>query len=264
MVDRKKVKKYFEGKSQLWPTILIIVGLFTLAIVIGIFLLIVGIIWFLYNKFSVDLSGESEVDKAKQYEIDLARDRAKAKMNLIDEQIQNVEPVVISGRGTQPAYVEGILKSANGILNLIKRLFKTESKKIKKAKKDDYADPIQMARIGSDGVYRCSLMSTSVFMFGEKQLYIYFSEVDLSTGVVYSEGMFEVFYSDINALSFVQDKEKVYNFKKKRYEGILFESVKLFASGCNYTASVFTDLDKSLVEKEFAGMRSLIRDRKEA
>ena len=101
-------------------------------------------------------------------------------------------------------------------------------------------------------------------MFGEKRLYIYYSNVDLTTGVVYAEGTHEYFYSDINALTFRQNKEKVYNFKKKRYEGILFESVKLYASGCNYTATLFTDLDKSVVEKEFTGMRNLIRDKKDA
>ena len=270
MVDRKKVRKYFEGKNQLWPILLMFLGFCTLAVIIGIFLLIGGLVWFLYNKFSVDLSGESEVDEARKYEVECAKKRAKEKLNVIDEQIQNVEPVVISGRGFQPDYVTGIIASKSGFLNQIKKIFAqsinkiSKSEKIKLKKKDEYEDPIYRARIGSDGQYRCSLMRTSVFMFGEKQLYIYFSNVDLATGVVYSEGTHEYFYSDINALSFIQNKEKVYNFKKKRYEGILFESVNLYASGCSYEASIFTDLNKSLVEKECAGMRALIRDRKEA
>lgn len=261
MINRKKVKAYFAGKSQLGPVILMIVGICTFALIIGIGLFIGGLIWFLVNKFSADLSGESEVDAAKAYEINLAKERAKEKLNIIDEQVQNVDPVIVSGRGFQPDYVSGMAKTTGGLLSGFKRLF---SSKGKKKHKDDYDDPIYMARIGSDGKYRCSLLSTSVFMFGEKQLYIYFSNVDLTTGVVYSEGTHEYFYSDINALTFVQDKEKIYNFKKKRYEGILFECVKLYASGCNYTATLFTDLDKSIVEKEFAGMRALIRERKDA
>ena len=67
MVDRKKVKKYFEGKNQLWPIVLIIVGLLTIAMVIGIFLFIGGLVWFFYNKFSADLSGESEVDATREW-----------------------------------------------------------------------------------------------------------------------------------------------------------------------------------------------------
>ena len=261
-INRKKVKTYFVGKSQLIPVILMIVGLVTAALIVGIFLFIGGLVWFLINKFSADLSGESEVDSAKNYEIELAKKRAMEKLNIIDEQVQNVAPVVVSGRGFQPEYVQGMLKPSKAF-GIFSRLF-SSVKKNKKSKKNDYDDPIYMARIGSDGNYRCSLLSTSVFMFGEKQLYIYFSNVDLTTGIVYSEGTHEYFYSDINALTFLQNKEKVFNFKKKRYEAILFECVKLYASGCNHTATIFTDVDKSVIEKEFAGMRNLIRDRKDA
>lgn len=237
-----------------------IVGIVTLMIVIGIFLLIGGIVWYLYNKFSADHAGESEVDAARAYEIEQAKIRAKEKLNVIDEQVNLVEPVIVSGRGYEPDYVSGMITPSKTV-SLIKRLFKFSKPK---KHKNDYEDPIYYARIGSDGVYRCSLMSTSVFMFGETQLYIYYSNVDLSTGVVYAEGTYEYFYSDINALNFLQEKEKVFNFKKKRYEGILFECVKLFTSGCSYTATLFTDLDKSIVEKEFTGMRNLIREKKNA
>lgn len=259
MIDRKKVKDYFNGKSQLGPIILMIVGIITAALVIGIGLIIGGIVWYLVNKFGADLSGEAEVDAAKQYEIQQAEARAKAKLNVIDEQVQNVDPVVVSGRGYQPGYVEGMIMKNAGFLAMLKRLFKFDKKK-----KDDYDDPIYLARIGSDGNYRSSLISVSVFMFGEKQLFVYFSNVDLTTGIVYSEGVHEYFYSDINGMTFLQEKEKIFNFKKKRYVGILFESVKLYSSGCSYTATLSTDLDRSMVDKEFAGMRTLIRERKDA
>lgn len=258
-INRKKVKAYFAGKSQLLPIILMIVGIVTFVIIIGIGLFIAGIVWYFYNKFSADLSGESEVDAAKTYEMEQARIRGKEKLNIIDEQINSVEPVIISGRGYQPDYVNNIIKP-KAFTNAIKSLLGSSVKK----SKDDYEDPVYMARIGSDGVYRSSLMSTSVFMFGEKQLYIYYSNVDLTTGVVYSEGTYEYFYSDISALKFYQFKEKVYNFKKKRYEGVLLECVQLFANGCDYQASLFTDLDKSVVEREFTAMRNLIREKKDA
>lgn len=257
-IKRKKVKDYFEGPSQKGPLILFIVGMCTIIIVIGVFLLIAALVWFLVNKFSPDLSGEAEVDAAKNYEIEKAKERAKEKLNLADEQIDNVDPVVVAGRGYQPAYVEGMVK-VNQLVAFFKKLTGGSDKK-----KDEYEDPVYMTRIGSDGKFRSSLIRTSVFMFGETQLYIYYSEVDLRTGIVYSEGTHEYFYSDINALTFAQDKEKIYNFRTKRYEGVLFECVKIFASGCNHTATLFSDIDKSVVEKEFAGMRSLIREKKNA
>lgn len=250
-INRAKIKTYFVGKSQLVPIILMILGL----IIPGIGLLLVGagIVLFIYNKFSPDLSGESEVDKAKEYEIECAKARALEKLNLISEQIENVEPVVVSGRANPP-------ESSTGVIQ--KSFLKTLLKSFKLFKKDEYEDPVRMDRIGSEGKYRCSLLSTSVFMFGETQLYIYFSYVDLTTGLIYTEGTQEIFYSDINAMSLFQEKEKVYNYKKKRYEAILFESVKVFANGCSHTASLYTDLDKSVVDTQFNGMRNLIREKK--
>ena len=252
-LNRNKVKAYFMGKSQTGPLILAIIGIITVAFVVGIVLLIGALIWYLYNKFSADLSGEAEVDKTSAYEIEQAKRRAYSKLNVVAEQIQNVEPVVVSGRGFEPE------SPTTQAINTTKigRLFKRSA-----LKKSD--DPIYMVRIGSDNRFRCSLASITVFMFGETQLYIYYSNVDLTTGLVYSEGTHEYFYSDINAISFMQDREKVYNFKKKKFERILFESVKVFASGCYYTASLSTDLEHSVVEKEFTGMRNLIRDKKNA
>ena len=258
-LDRKKIRQYFEGKKQTGPIIMMVLGVITMAIVVGIFLFIIGIAWFLYNKFSADHAGEAEVDKAKSMEIERAKERALKKLNLMEEQIQDVDPVVVSGRGFEPESSKPALK-----MGLLKQLFGSIKTKIFKVKEDIEDDPIYMARIGSDSKFRSSLISVSVFMFGEKQLFIYYSNIDLCTGLIYSEGTHEYFYSDINAISFMQDKEKVYNFKKRKYQRILFECVKIFANGCHHTATLSTDLDNSVIEKEFTGMRNLIRERKNA
>lgn len=256
-INRDVIKRYFEGKKQTLPIILMIVGLCTVAAVIGIFLLIGGLVWFLYNKFSADLSGESEVDRAVQYEINRAKARALRKLNLLDEQVQDVPPVVVSGRGTEPEST-----SIRKNLSLLGKLLKVFKIKVLKKKDDIEDDPVYMVRIGSDNRFRCSLLSISVFLFGESQLFIYYCDIDLCTGFVYREGSHEYFYSDINAISFIQEKEKVYNFKKKKYQRVLFESVKIFASGCHHTASLAADEDRSVIEQEFTGMRNLIRERK--
>lgn len=251
-INRSKVKTYFIGKSQVLPVLLMVFGVILAAAIIGIPMLIAGIVWFFVNKFMPDLSGESEVDKAMAHELSLAKERALKKLNLIDEQVQNTDPVVVSGRGFEPETPTGVAIAAAG-------KFAGFFKKFMLKKSDD---PVYMTRIGSDSKFRCSLASVTVFMFGETQLYIYFSNIDLTTGLVYSEGTHEYFYSDINAISFLQDREKVFNFKKKKFERVLFESVKVYASGCYYTATLSTDIDHSLVEREFTGMRNLIRDRK--
>lgn len=258
-LNRKTVKRYFEGRKQTWAILLMVLGVVTAAFGIGFLLLIAGLVWFLYNKFAADHAGESEVDKAKAMEVASAKERALKKLNLLEEQICDVEPVVVSGRGFQPE--SSTLASR---LNVLSKIGKWIKKNIFKKDDDLEDDPIFRARIGSDSRYRCSLIRTSIFMFGEKQLFIYYANVDLCTGLVYSEGTHEYFYSDINAISFLQDKEKVYNFKKRKYQRILFESVEIYASGVHHTATLSTDLDNSVVEKEFTGMRNLIRERKNA
>lgn len=258
MINRALVKRYFEGKSQLWAKLLMFFGLFFMGLGIGFLMLIGGFVWYLYNKFSVDLTGESEVDRARTNEIKLAKERALKKLNLVEEQVLEVDPVVVSGRGYEP---EGsTVRKMTGLKKLID-LFK---KKVLKKTDALEADPIYLGRIGSDSKFRSSLISVSVFMFGESQLYIYYCNVDLCTGLVYSEGTHEYFYSDINGMSFEQEKEKIYNFKTRKYQRILFESVKIYASGCSHTAALATDVAGSVIEKEFSGMRNLIRERKNA
>ena len=256
-INREIIKRYFKGKKQTLPIILMVVGLATAAFVVGIFLLIAGLVWFLYNKFSADLSGQSEVDKAVQHEISRAKARAMRKLNVVDEQVQDVAPVVVSGRGTEPEST-AIRKN----ISLFSKLLKAFKIKVFKKKDDIEDDPEYMVRIGSDNRFRCSLLSISVFLFGQSQLYIYYCDIDLCTGLVYREGTHEYFYCDINAISFLQEKEKVYNFKKKKYQRVLFECVKIFANGCHHTAALAADGDRSVIEQEFAGMRNLIRERK--
>ena len=256
--NRKIVKRYFVGRKQTWPKVLMIVGLLTTGMVIGIFLLLGGLVWYLYNKFSADHEGEAEVDRTKENEIARAQERALTKFNIVEEMVSEVRPVVVSGRGFEPEYVSAV--QAMAAVKGLKKLFK----RTPRLKGDIEEDPVFRARIGSDDKYRCSLVSISVFMFGEKQLYIYYSNVDLCTGLVYSEGMHEYFYSDVNAICFLQDKEKIYNYKTRKFQRILFECVKIYASGCNYTATLSTDVEHSVVDEEFTGMRNLIRERKNA
>lgn len=262
--DRKIVKRYFVGRSQTGPLLLFIGAFLAMALfgesgpTIGLLMILGSIVWFFYNKFAADHAGEAEVDKTKENEIARARERALKKLNLVEEMVSDVAPVVVSGRGFEPDYVS-VVQQVN-MKKRFKKLFKNTS--VKKSDIED--DPVFRARIGSDDKYRCSLVSISVFMFGEKQLYIYYSNVDLCTGLVYSEGMHEYFYSDVNAICFLQDKEKIYNYKTRKFQRILFECVKIYASGCNYTATLSTDVDNSVVEREFTGMRNLIRERKNA
>jgi len=252
-INRKKVRTYFVGKSQLGPVILIVLGIITAAFIVGLFLIIAGVIWALYNVFTADLSGQAEVDRAIEYEKELATRRAYEKLNVVAEQLQNVAPVVIYGRGYEP----NSSAAASVVSNVLKRSSKRQNL-------DGIEDPIYRYRIGADSAYRYSLVKYTTFMFGETQLYVYYSYVDLTTGFVYAEGTNELFYSDINAICFSQEREKLFNFKKRKFQRILMEQVKVLSNGCSYTAYISTEIDRSVVDREFTGMRNLIREKKNA
>ncbi len=86
--------------------------------------------------------------------------------------------------------------------------------------------------------------------------------MDLTTGLVYDEGTHELFYQDINAVSFKQIREKIFNIKRRKFERHLLEYVSVYTSGCSYTAGISTDMNNSVLESQFTGMRNLIRDKK--
>ncbi len=252
LVDRSKVRQYFFGKSNAIALLLIVIGLITLVWVIGIFLILAGLIWILYNKFSADEAGQSEADKAKEIEIQLARERAMDKLNLVQEQVMNIEPVVTCAAAYEPNSPTSQTVAAAGKYG---KFFKSSI-----VRNSD--DPIFAWRVGSDKRLRYSLTKITVFMFGEQQLYIYYANVDLTTGLVYDEGTHELFYQDINAVSFKQIREKIFNIKRRKFERHLLEYVSVYTSGCSYTAGISTDMNNSVLESQFTGMRNLIRDKK--
>lgn len=263
-IDRKKIKKYFIGRGIALGVVAILLGFILNGIasgmrdgdflgVVGTLFVLGGIGWIIYAKLIPDLSGEKEVDNAIAYEIEQAKQRGLQKLNLIAEQIENVDPVVVSGRGFEPISAAAVLAKFSFFKQFVIKILNRGDE-----------DPIYRLKIGSDSNVRCSLLKVTVFMFGEKQLYIYYSNIDLCSGLVYSEGTNEIFYSDISGMNFTQDRERIFNPKNFRFQRVLFESVDVYANGCSYSASLSTDLNRSIVDAEFAGMRTLIRERKNA
>jgi hypothetical protein len=117
-LNREQVKQYFEGKKQTWPIVMMVAGLFLIAFGVGLLMIIGGAAWFLYNKFSADHAGEAEVDRVKAYETNRARERAMKKLNILEEQVQDVAPVVVAGRGFEPESSSMVTRN-NSILKRI-------------------------------------------------------------------------------------------------------------------------------------------------
>lgn len=254
--NTKKIRKWFTGRRMFVPVLLIIIGILTLPV--GLIFLAIGIagcIMALRTAASV-----AEVDQAWNTYIDILTKRGLRKLDLIQEQVDIIDPVILVGFGEDPDVTfEGAkevirgLKLRKRLISLIVSLFKKNGTEL---------DPYVAERIGKDDILRSLLISVSVYMFSEEQVLIYTGNLDISTGLIYKERTEEVFYKDIEGIRFGQNVFKVYSMRKKKFVNKAREVVTLFLSGIQLHVSYRTDMNNSKLQEQFAAMRNLIRDKK--
>ncbi len=262
-VESSVVRKYFLS-NRTWPTALIIAGIpFICAFGIGIIMIVIGIIFLL----KTDYTGEASVDQAWENQIEVLTQRGMDKLNLIDDQVSLIDPVVLVGLGAAPdgsfaaAKVQAEAAKAKSGLFGWGSLFKLFKKKKTDGTEED---PVESYKIGSDERLRSMLLEVTVYRFTESQVLIYCGDVDISTGLVYKEYTSECFYQDIEGMNFNQSLYKVFNRKKKQYVNKVTESLELFLGGCTLRSSVNTEVGASVIDTQFTAMRNLIRDKKNA
>lgn len=244
-MNRLAAKKYFKG-AGIWPWLLIGFGFPLCFIVIGFFMIIVGIVWILVVSFS-SAEFEQEVDQIVASEQKYLLHRGTEKLNIVEEQMQLIDPINTVGMSYQP-----ILESEG------------KASSWSKLKRSTQANaPKLVSRIGKDDRWRFSLIQVNIFLFGESQLFIYFAHLDVTTGMIYHEGTVELFYKDISGITSEQKLESKYNINKKRYQNITLESINIYSAGCEHKAGFDTSMTGAVLDKHFAAMRNLIREKKE-
>lgn len=257
--EMKTIRKYFLSQTII-PLVLIIIGIPLLfAMGIGLIFIIIGLV----KLFQTSYKGEDVVDQATKRQIHILKKRGLEKLNLIQEQISLIDPVIIIGVGDSP---DSSFDAARMSSQMVKKkrfsLFHIFSLFGKKKKDGTENDPIEAFRIGSDEALRSMLIEVSVYVFTEQQILLYKGDVDISTGLVYKELTAECFYQDIEGMNFSQYVYKVFNQKKKEYTNKIMESFVLFLGGCKFSASINTEMNHSGLENQFTAMRNLIRDKK--
>lgn len=274
---KDSIRKWFEGNRPKWPVvwtlIFAVMAIFTMSSGNaggGIFMLLIAAVGgFAWYKTWAGVSDVSEVDAARDYYLDALSKRGYNKLNILAEQVNLIKPVVVAGSGVVPdssfanAASNGAeatsKKSKSSIFGLI---FGSSKKLLKKLGLD--SDPYVAYRVGEDDVLRSMLLSVAVYMFSEKQVFVYSGNIDTSTGMIYNECTDEVFYEDIHGVHFEQDMFKVYSLSKKKYVNKVTETIVLYLSGCKLQADVNVALTDSTIDQQFMAMRNLIRDRRNA
>ncbi|MDD6551556.1 MAG: zinc ribbon domain-containing protein [Lachnospiraceae bacterium] len=216
------------GGVWLFLTILALIG-----IIVGISLDI------FYSKLGM---GKTYTDNATNKAIEMFQKRALDRFNVDKSQVNEVEPIVVSGIGCAPNI------SVNGKF----RAFKLFARYISK-------DPIQGFKLGIDMTARYMLVSTTVFAFTDSQLLIYNGNVDISTGRIYEETVREVYYNDVNGVAQTDIMKKLHRGFKKLYFNT--KVLELDICGIKFGAS-FDERFTGNADASLAGMKSYIREKK--
>ena len=245
-INRSAAKKYFKG-AGIWPWLLIIAGIPLAFVVVGIFMIIGGIVWILVVYFSAG-AYERQIDEIIAAEQEFLLKRGASKLNLIDEQTGLIKPIKTVGVGKESA----LLAEGGGLFATLKSLSSGTSQL-----------PTLRIRFNSKGEWRFSLIQVNIFLFDEKQLFIYFANVDITTGLIYSEGTHEYFYKDICGLSTEQELVSKLNPKTRKFVNVSYEYIKVNTPGHQLSATIDTSMSESALDEQFTAMRNLVREKKE-
>ncbi len=161
-----------------------------------------------------------------------------------------------------------ILALAAFVGKVIYKKFEIESfVSSKTIKKLERFYPRYMVKLGSDEAVRVSLPAIVVYMFSGEQLYVYTQHIDIVTGKIFGEGVKEFFYEDIVGVTSAQEVKKI--FKRCGFLNLflksvdyMIESVSVVTKGCTLSEAYITDMNNSLLDTQFMGMRKLIRQKK--
>lgn len=268
--NRSNIRPYFGGKKSVVPLLVLIIGIVCFFVplgffrVLGVVAVIAAIVLWIKNRFFSDFTHEEDVDKAMAYEAEQAKTRALERLGIVKEQVSLIDPIATSGMAPRTITASDKIQFEQNTKGLFGKLLNKKNTKKQLMENDD--DPKYFVKVGSDDKLRYTLLHNTVYYFSDSQLYIYWENVDIATGLVYESGTNEYFYKDIEAVSTSQVCDKQFAPKKKKYVRYINEYVSVILAGTRYSGAFRTYTEGSVDKKEIAdqifAMRNLIRDKK--
>jgi hypothetical protein len=234
-LDYARNKKYFGSMGL--ALILIVVGVFTIFFVVGIFLIAAGVVLLL---MAAGGPSAQELDAALQGEIDKVKTKALTKLNLDEDQVKQIPPVITGGY-------------------------------------DFTFRPGVRYKRGADSIWRSSRGEAVAVFFSDDLLHSYKWGFSLIEPNKEDERTDEYFYRDVVSIATVSKNvtlERVViknGIQQKRSMGDtpvnLFELTTSGATSitCSMTTGDNTaSADKGLAERRVIGARNLIKEKKTA
>ncbi len=196
-------------------------------------------------------AGEQAVLQAEAIEKENLKKRAIEKLGVDQSQISLIDPIVLDGFGAAP---DSSLDTGNGKWS--------KSRKTRKGIRGAY-DPVETYRFDSQGKLHALLLQETCFFFTETQLLVYTGNVDISTGKIYDETLMDIFYQDIGEISTNQKLWKLFDSNKKKFQYKIAEQLMLMVQGSPRVFSINkADVKASTVDNQIAGMKALVREKK--
>lgn len=209
---------------------------------------IVAIVWYLIDRFRPDSKAELEYDRLftasmEQFTFEKAMDR----LALVPQQVEVAEPLSLVGPDYQNE--DHKLKWFKALKRWIRRLFSYE--------------PHLVVKKGSDGAWRYSCATRSIWFLSQNQLYLFKVSYDICTNKIFRESTCETFYQD---LCLVESKELQHHSSKSLSKQAIYfqEFLVTSSSGNKMSGSIDSCYTRNeQITQTTLAIQNLVREKKD-
>lgn len=249
---RRELRRYFYGDISIGKILLKVLG-FCLIPFFGIGLIILAFVYF--GNFGNNVA-ERDYDEMVQNDIEFLKDRAVENLGMVDEELSLVDPIIatslsrgevnvwtaVSGKFSIFEYISNIITSILAIFGFGNKV------------------PEALYRLGSDSKLRSSWRYFSYTGFTEEQVVTYECQYDIALGVIINEQINEVFYRDVDHVTYGDSTEYCITVNKK-VEAFTMTNFGFVVPSGKWVFSRLTG-DASILENQVTAVKNLIRSKK--
>lgn len=218
---------------------------------------------------------EQLYDRILKQDIDYLKNRAVKVMGLISEDLSLIDPIIAISYASDDAVKTGVTITAQKknllqwLISTIKAIFLEIILAIPRiiynaimilVGKGNYVSSAVFFE-GNEGKIRCSLVSFCIISFAEQQVVSYKCNFDIALGLILEECAREVFYRDIDSVSYGTETLHVTLANGTVTRSPSVNMCLAIASEKNIEATIYGGLD--VLKHEFMAMKSLVRSKKE-
>lgn len=271
--ERLPLKKYFYGSAS-WLNLIIFLSLPTMFFIppLGVLIFIGCLIAKFAMMFKNPAAEESLYDRILKQDVEYLKRRSVDVMGLVDEDLSLIDPIVAIGYASDDSVKTGeaLVAEKKNLLQVIIASIKDLILSIPRAIYSfvmslmgrDQAVSRAIFFEGNEGKIRGSLVSFCIISFTDEQVVSYNCSFDIALGIILEEYAREIFYRDIDSVSFGTKTMHVTLTNGSVTRSPEVDLCLAVASEKNIVATISGGID--IIRNEFMAMKALIRTKKES